>query len=170
MAELQIKHAFVSTKPDSLNSTMVSSSEWNAPEVATGGSHGQAIVRDISQPSGLSTVQGVEATTATESYSGAPPTTPLADTVRTFTTAATILIIVNIAAVVSDSSNTTAFVKRNGVVVAQYGFPGTGFMSSYSLVLNESPGSITLTVECSLSSGTFTSVSATIITMTIGRL
>lgn len=170
MAELRINHAFVSTKPDSPDPSIISSSEWNAAEVATGGLHGQIIARDGTVASGLSTVHGAALTTASESYSGASPSAPLADTVINFTSAAQLLLLVTITATVSDSSNVTVDVRRDGLSIGTFICNGSGRADMVSLVRTEAAGAHTYTVVCSLGTGTFTNLTAFLHSLSIGTL
>ena len=170
MAALNINHQHVSTKPDSADSSLVSSSEWNAPLVATSGAHNQIVVRDGGSATGLGLIDGPGAAIATESHSGAGPTPELADTVVTLTTSGFVLLFVTVRALVSDSSTVTVFVKRNGAVIDQYTVPGTGFSNCQAVLRLELAGSYTYTVACGLGSGTFTSVTGTITYLKLGTL
>lgn len=57
MAEI-ITHAFVSTKSDSPDTTLVSASEWNDGHVFSGGINGQVLVYDNTQPNNMRWTDG----------------------------------------------------------------------------------------------------------------
>lgn len=170
MAEGVIKHTFVSTKPDSPDASIVSSSEWNAAHFLSGGSQGQIAMRDGASTTGFSWGNAPQATQATGTYSGASPSNPLAPNVVTFTTNANLLIFVNTIAVVSDASKATIFLRKDGGTIAQFDVSGAGLRGSNVFTFVETPGTHTYEASASLSSGSFTSLNINIVTFSIGVL
>lgn len=170
MAEIHIKHAFVSTKPDNPDGSIVSSSEWNAPLLVTGGTHGQVLVRDGASSTGVSVVTGPSAGLGTSSYSGVSPTPPLASTSITIPTGAFIFLAVNIAAVTSGLASVTAVLRESGVDIATIRASGSGLNNGASYVVSRFAATYVYDVICTADSGTFTSLFVSIPSLYVGVL
>lgn len=168
MVDVLVKHAFVSTKPDSSDSSMVSSSEWNAAEVFSGGTHGQLVARDGGAATGASYIARPNVTGVGGSHSGASPTAVLCTTVVVATTAVFTCITATVSTITSGGAGVTVTVYEDGVAQMTLRASGAGFSSSGTINLARSPGSKTYTLQATADSGTFTSFVATLVTLTVG--
>ena len=54
MADVNVKHAFVSPKADNPDSSLMSASKWNAAEIFSGGSEGDVVRRRAASATGAS--------------------------------------------------------------------------------------------------------------------
>ena len=170
MPQININHPFVSTKPDSADAGVVSSSEWNAPAVVTGGATGQMIVRDSGSPTGVGSVAGPGGTGVNEQYTGASPSPAMADTILTFNTSVFCMIAVTINVVTSGGAAVTGILKEDGVEVVSLRASGAGLTASSTFIIFRAAGTHTYTVVCTTDSGTFTALSVSIATLSIGVL
>lgn len=170
MADVLINHSFVSTKPDSPDNSLVSSSEWNANELISGGSSGQVLVRDGSSPTGGTWVDGPAAAQGNESHTGASPSPPLGDISAVATTNIKAIVSVNTACITSGGAASTVLVQENGVDLISYKVGGAGLTGSLTFVVARTPGTYTYTAIVTADSGTFTSLNVIIAVLTIGVL
>lgn len=171
MAAVDIRHAFVSAKVDSADSSIVSKDEWNNAHVLTGGSQGQLAARDAGSVTGGTYVDGSTVQINSGSYSGSSPSTDLAQILATNNTPANVYCLATIAAVTSGGANVQAFIKRNGVAVANGLGGGAGLNFAVAFVIGEnSPATVTWTVAVSTIAGTFTSLSISFMVMEFGKI
>lgn len=171
MAAVLTTHAFVSAKADSADNTIVSQSEWNNNHIFGGGSQGQLVARDGGSVTGATYVDGSNLQVNSGSYSGSSPSTDLASILVTNNTPANVFVTATIAAVTSGGANVQAFIKRNGVSVSNGLGNGDGTNFPVHFVIGEnSPGTVTWTVAVSTISGTFTSLSISLITQQLGKI
>ena len=168
MAEVLVKHRFVSAKPDSADGSMVSSSEWNDSEVFSGGEHGQILARDGGSSTGASYIARPVITDVGGSHTGASPSGALCTTVLTFTTSVYCMLTLTVNAVTSGSATVSVVLKEDGVDQMTVRAPGTGLTASGTRALARSAGAHTYTVVATADSGTFTSFTVQLATLTIG--
>jgi hypothetical protein len=168
---VHVKHAFVSTKPDSPDSSLVSSSEWNASELFSGGVQGDTIARDSGSATGASWVSGVRAQSDSDTHTGASPSPALLDIVVTLTGAANILAIPVIVAVTSGGSVCTLSLRENGTPLSGWTAPGNGVANNNPILLVRSAGSYAYTVVATASGAeTFTSLNVYFYCQIMGTL
>lgn len=171
MADVLINHAFVSAKPDSPDNTIVSSGEWNAPELLRGGSNGQTIVADDTSSTGGRWTDGPQTVTTTGSYTGASPSGDLASSVVSFSSTCFLQCVITAAITTSNSSAGTVTLYRDGVAVRNGGVQGTGIDQPCVFhMIAESPGTHTYSVRFTTQGGaTITAGGATLILTKFGR-
>lgn len=170
MPQVNINHAFVSSKPDSPDGSLISSSEWNSPLIVTGGSHSQMLVRDATSPTGVSVVAGPLIASANDTYAGAAPTPAMGTLSLIMSTASKVILFTNMAANVSDSSNAIGYIYRDGVIFSQFAFAGVGGAICQVASFEEAAGSHTYHVQSNLASGTFTLIVTTLVAFAIGTI
>jgi hypothetical protein len=167
MADVIILPPFISTKPDSPDSSIVSSSEWNAARLISGGLQGQLMARSSGSLTGASYVDGAKINLSSASYSGASPA-DVTSLVITFTTTVQLMLVYHATAVTSGSANVLVSLKRDGAVVDTFTIDGIGHGASAPFVIGESPSTHTYTVALTAVSGTFTSSNARLVAFSIG--
>ena len=170
MADISIKHAFVSTKPDSLDSTIVSSSEWNANEIISGGATGQLMTRNGGSPTGGSYIDGAMVQRVSDSFAGSIATTPAMSVVTvTFTSNGVVLLIPNILVVVSPGTAGVLSLQRNGSNIATGAINciGTWFTPFTAFAL-EVPGTYTYNILISGSAANVTTAQTILNVLKIG--
>jgi len=172
MAELLINHAFVSAKPDSPDTSLVSSSEWNAPLVATGGQSGQIVTRDTTVAHGVSLIEGVAVTRTSDSFSGNVGTTPgMASVIITCQTRAFILVLPHVNVTVAVGNIAVMSIRRNGTVIATGNIRADAlFYTPFNWLFDEVAGTYTYDLLFTGQSGNVTNVSAVLSTMKMGHL
>jgi hypothetical protein len=164
-----VNHAFVSAKPDSPDGTIVSSSEWNNVLLLTGGSQGQALLRDAGSVTGASWIDGPNIQVNSGTYNGSSPSPDLAQILVTNNTAAYTMAFATIAAVTSGGANVNAFIKRNGVATTNWIANGLGQHSTMLIAIGEfNPGTVTWTVAVATIAGSFTSLTVQLMTLRLG--
>lgn len=169
--ELLINHNFVSAKPDSPDSTIVSAGEWNDVLEVSGGVTGDMILRDVASATGARLVHGPAVGSVGGVYSGASPSGALAPFLVTLSTAGSVILASNVAAVTSTGAVCTASIRRNGVVIGTFSVAGTGVLSTNVTVFAEPAGTYTYDVVLSIGGGaTFTSSTVGNVGLLIGRL
>jgi hypothetical protein len=170
MADVIITNPFVSTKPDSPDSSIVSSSEWNAAQFVSGGLQGQLFARNAGSLTGASYVDGAKINFANATYSGATPSPELCSITLTFNSTVFLMVIAALSAVTSGAANVVVAVKRDGATVDQFTIGGTGLATSYPFVIGESPGTHIYTISIAAVSGTFTSAGVRLLTFSVGAV
>lgn len=127
--QVDVKHAFVSTKPDSSDASLVSSSEWNAPLLISGGISGAPLLRDTTKATGARWGQPIGVISAGISgYTGPSPSPPLGTVSISILDHTVALVMPTIACTVStgvDSVYTVTF-RRNGVNIGAFFFAANG--------------------------------------------
>jgi hypothetical protein len=127
--QVSIKHAFVSAKVDSSDNSLVSSSEWNAPLLFTGGDNGAVALRDPTKPSGARWGQPTYVNGSTISnYVGPSPSPPVGAVNVTVQDHAVALIMPTIACTVSTGVDAvyTVTIRRNGINIGAFFFAANG--------------------------------------------
>ena len=123
--QVDVKHAFVSSKVDSSDASLVSSSEWNASLLFSGGTNGSVALRDPTKPSGARWGQPIfVVSSAISNYVGPSPSPPLGGVSVSVQDHAVALVMPTIACTVSsgiDAVYTVAF-RRNGIVIGTFFF------------------------------------------------
>lgn len=171
MSEVNINHAFISAKPESLDDTIVSKNEWNADEIISGGADGQLVARDSSSSTGGSYVAGPLRATGTGTYSGASPSGALAPVNVTFSTSVVVMLCVNAVAVLSAGGTFTVNLRRDGSGFRTRAYFGGGAYAGAVDVFEETAGSHTYDVTISVGGGaTFTSSGIEIELIAIGKV
>jgi hypothetical protein len=167
---VHIKHAFVSTKPDSPDTSLVSSSEWNASLVVTGGTQGQLVARDAESSTGVSYIDRPFITAAGDSHSGSSPSGGLSDRAVTVNGIAYIVLMPSATVTTSGGATSTVQLRENGVNISGASFvvSGAGITGSFQWVLSKSTGTYTYDMIVTASSGTFTAVSTILAVFAIG--
>lgn len=170
MAEVEINHAFVSLKADSPDPSLVSASEWNARLNIGGGSNGQTVVRDASQPHGARWTQGVSVQRTTGTYGGGGTSSlSLASMVVTLQTPGTIILFPYVQALTSASQPVTIAIRRNFANLSLPNWFGTGFGGIFWTEVDTQPaGTYTYDMIVSVSTGTITSVTAYLTALILG--
>jgi hypothetical protein len=127
--QVDVKHAFVSSKVDSSDSSLVSASEWNAPLLFSGGSNGSVALRDPTKPSGARWGQPIFVTgSVISNYVGPSPSPPLGAVSVSVQDHAVALVMPTIACTVStgvDAVYTVQF-RRNGINIGAFFFAANG--------------------------------------------
>lgn len=170
MPQININHAFVSAKPDSADGSAVSSGEWNANLLVSGGATGQILVRDASSPTGAGSIAGGQATGETDSHTGASPGATLAPTVITIATNAFTILFVTVSATTSGSAPVTISLREDGFIVSTFRGLGDGTTVTGVSIFFRTPGTRTYSIDVASDSGTFTTLFVSLPTLTIGVL
>lgn len=169
MAEVRIGHSFVSTKPDSADSSLVSANEWNADELFKNGSPGQTIIRDAGQVTGAKWVQGVSSVQTSGNAGGVVTSLPIAANPITFTTNCILLLMLYAQAITSAGQAVTLTMRRDAVTTLTPNWAGNGIGGIAIIdVRSEAPGTHTYDVVASVASGTITTVSVSLTALVIG--
>lgn len=171
MPSILVNHPFVSTKPDSADSTIVSSSEWNAPLKFDNGTNGQAAVRNSADPQGASWVHGPEVRNNQNNHSGVAPSPPLAVTTITFTSNAVAHLSVVASCLTADASAGIIQLYRDGVLRNSTNLPVNGQVVTARVdSINEVPGTHTYHLVMTSSGANITTSFAQLVTLVIGTL
>lgn len=171
MAEaVQVRHAFVLSKTDSPDPTIVSSSEWNAAELFTGGGHGQILTRDGTSLTGASYINKPVMTGFVGSHAGVSPSPPLCVTNVIIEGLSYALVTTTVNAVTSGGAAVSIGVYVNDILHQTIQAPGSGFSASGTFVLLLNPSGYTYKAIATAVSGTFTSLTITLATFAIGTL
>lgn len=173
--EVNVKHAFVSLKPDSSDNTIVSSSEWNAALIVEGGETGMQPLRDSTSVTGWRWVNRPTIGNSQQSYGGtASPTPALAPAVITFTTPASVMLAVTASATVSAGTLVTGVLRKDGVTIGTMQFLADGNVGNRLTVSNSIIGAGTNTFDVILTAVTgganVTSATVLISYIVIGNL
>lgn len=172
MVAVNIKHSFVSTKPDSPDPTVVSSSEWNAPLVVSAGATGQVLVRNGAEALGASYIDGATVQRVSDSFIGSASTTPaMSLTTVTFTSNGVVLLVPNMLVVLATGTGGTLSIQRNGVNIVTgpincsnvWFTPFTGFSI-------EVPGTYTYNILISGSTGVVTNAQTVLNVLKLGTV
>lgn len=171
MASVEVSHTFVSPKPDSTDTTIVSSSEWNALEKFGGGVNGQTPARNSADPQGASWVHGPAVSNNQNNHSGVAPSPPLAVTTITFNSNAVVMLFVVANCVTSNSSAGIVELYRDGVLrnSAPLNIAGQTITARVDSI-NEVPGTHTYHLVITSGGATITSSFAQLVTLVIGVL
>jgi hypothetical protein len=168
MAEI-ITHAFVTTKPDSPDPSLVSATEWNDGHTFSGGSNGQTLAADNTQPKGIRWIDGtVQFTGSANILGGSPQTVTLA----TFTANTPAIIILAYATyqVCTPSASAGLNLMLDGSSIANFVVPN-GVDATRTLIIQCDAGNHTLTATYTAAGATFNAPSnITLSGMRIGRL
>jgi hypothetical protein len=127
--QISVKHAFVTSKVDSSDASLVSANEWNAPLLFSGGSDGGVALRDSTKPSGARWGQPIYVNgSAISNYAGPSPSPPLGAVSVAVQDHAVALIMPTIACTVSTGVDSvyTVSIRRNGVVIGAFFFAANG--------------------------------------------
>lgn len=172
MAEVQVTHTFVSSKPDSPDPTLVSSNEWNAAHKAQGGSDGQVGMRSSGAASGEVWVHGPTVLRTQDAFTGSVGTTPaMASTVVILSSAAYVLLVPSVKVQLALGSDGICSVFRDGapLVTGEIRADST-YVMPFPAVVAETGGSHTYHVLITGSSGLITSAQAILTVTILGRL
>lgn len=172
MADVLITSPFTLTKPESPDGTIVSTSEWNAAKLITGGAPGQVLVRDASSSTGASWIDGAAVQRVSDAFTGSATTTPgMALAIVNCTSNAYVLAQPHAILVLAAGTNAIMSIRRNGIVVATGAMRADGaFYQPFSWVFSEAPGVYNYDLLFSGTSGAITSANAVLTTTRIGRL
>lgn len=127
--QISVKHAFVSSKVDSSDASLVSASEWNAPLLFTGGGDGSIALRDTTKASGARWGQAIYVNgSAIANYVGPSPAPPLGAVNVTVQDHAVALVLPTIACTVSTGVDSvyTVTIRRNGIAIGSFFFAANG--------------------------------------------
>lgn len=166
---VKINHAFVSAKIDSTDASIVSSSEWNADEVLSGGQNGQVVLKDATKPSGAKWGQAIASFSGAVSYAGASPSPPLGTTSVVITDHALVLVILTLAATLSAGTTYTVTIRRNGVVQVSYVFAAAAHQTIIAPFLEGTPGTVVFDITAATTTGgaTFSALSGNVTALTL---
>jgi hypothetical protein len=168
MAET-ITHAFVSAKTQSPDTTLVSKNEWNDGHVFSGGSQGQILVYDNTQPNNMRWVDGaVNSGVSGGPVSGASPLTLIEGNI---TVTSLVAVYYSISAIVATSGSigsTIAF-RVDGVAVSNFNI-AHATQTFFSLISSLPAGTHEISTVHTVGSGTFTSVTVAVQALTVGRI
>src|SRR4030095_1069936 len=143
MAEVSITHSFVSAKAEHPDATVVSTNEWNTPLLISGGSTGQTVVRDQTQPHGARWVQGPQIVSNSGAYSGGAQTSPglasISVAVAVGTTAA-IVLSANVSVQASSGQVTTITLYRDGSPLRTFSVSGASLAGCRCDIFTEPSG------------------------------
>lgn len=168
MADVLVNHAFVSSKPDSADASIVSSSEWNAAALFANGLQGQLLARSSSSLTGAVYIDGAKISLSPGTHSGASPSPSICPLVLTFNTTTFLQITATAVAATSGGATVTIAIERNGSTVDSFVIVGTGTHGATSFVIGEAPGTYTYTLKGTATAGTFTSLAARLIAFSVG--
>lgn len=119
--QVNIKHAFVSGKVDSDDTSIVSQSEWNAALLLSSGQDGQPILRDSSKPTGAKWGQGIFIRAATiPNYVGTTPTPVFGSVTVSVTDPAIVLLIPILGCTTVSGGAYTVRLRRNGAQIVTF--------------------------------------------------
>jgi hypothetical protein len=145
--EVLIKHRFISTKPDSPDTTIASSSEWNDSAVLSAGVHGDFLVRDTTKPNGAGWVFGQRVTGASGTFAGASPSTNIAPITIVTNSPSSGLVFATVSQANGTSVSSVATLYQNGVPVASIVCANNAVVTLVAPVSLASPGSYTFFVS-----------------------
>lgn len=172
MADISIRHAFVSTKPDSLDSTIVSSSEWNANEIISGGATGQVMTRNGGSPTGGSYIDGAMVQRVSDSFAGSIATTPPMSVITvTFTSNGVVLLIPNVLVALSSGAAGILSIQRNGSNIATGAINCIGtWFTPFTAFAVEAPGTYTYNILITGTSGAVTTAQTVLNVLKLGSV
>lgn len=127
--QIDVKHAFVSSKVDSSDNSLVSASEWNAPLLFSGGDNGSVALRDPTKPSGARWGQAIYVIgSVVPNYVGPSPSPPLGAVSVTVQDHAVALVLPTIICTVSTGVDAvyTVTLRRNGINIGPFIFAANG--------------------------------------------
>lgn len=171
MTEVNRNHAFVSGKADSFDTSLVSSSEWNAPLVATNGSNGFIAMSDASSSTGEKWIQGPSVSRIPDTYSGGIASGNLSSTLISSNGNTITLLMVEAGAITADTNPIAVRLKEDGVEVAQWAVEGvTGHVRQVgTYYVAGTTGSKTYSLQITKTGGNVTSSNVCLTTLTLGR-
>lgn len=157
MADI-LTHSFTSTKPDSLDPSVISATDWNDGHKFIGGTNGQLLVADSTQLKGVKWVDGVVTLNNAVSVSGASPFTN--NSIITFTCTSNVIVYVtytfqNITLSPGVGYNPTVTLDSTGVY--GIGFVGSNDVVSRVLSTTVNAGTHNLGAVLTLAGSTFSS-------------
>jgi hypothetical protein len=172
MVDVLITSPFLLTKPESPDNTIVSTSEWNAAKLITGGAPGQVLARDGASATGATWIDGTAVQRTSENFSGSiVNTAPMAPAIISCTSNAFIFVQPYVLLVLAVGSSAVMAIRRNGTSVATGQVKADGFFyQAFSYVASEVPGTYTYDVILSGTSGAITTANVVITTIRLGRL
>lgn len=171
MADI-VTHAFVTTKPDSPDPSLVSASEWNEGHVLQGGSNGQVLVFDNTQVKNARFIDGgAIASASATGPTGGTTVTGIAPITFTATSNEALFISLTAYAEASVAAVINYFVIINGVSVYGQGvvLPFSSALS-WSHVAARGPGACTVAVNATLSVGVINALDVRLSLIRIGIL
>jgi hypothetical protein len=172
MADVVITSPFLSAKPESPDGSVVSTSEWNAAKLISGGSAGQVLARSGASPTGATWIDGTIVQRTSEAFNGSIVNTPpMAPAIVSCTSNAFVLVIPHVIVVLAAGTAATMGIRRNGVSVSTGQIRADGaYYQPFSYVIGEVPGTYTYDVILSGTSGAITSASVTLSVLRFGAL
>lgn len=169
MAEVQIGHAFTSAKADSTDTTIVSSSEWNANDIFKNGTNGQIPKRDTAESTGARWTEGTRSVQTSGNAGAVVTSLPIAANVITFTTNCKLILSIYCVCTTSAGQIVTLTLRRDTVTLASTNWLGTSVGGvAFQNVYDEVPSTHTYDIVCSVSSGTITNVIVSLTAVIIG--
>jgi hypothetical protein len=170
MADI-LTHTFVSAKADSPDSSLVSASEWNDGHLLTGGSNGQIIVFDNTQPKNARWTDGPTLTSASATGpTGAATATNLAPVTFTANSVGVALVSFSVYVATSGATTVVVAVTLNGVDQYTQGIVTPFNMAlSYSSGFNYGAGSHTIAIRLAATAGTITQLNVNNNVLRMGR-
>lgn len=164
---VHINHASLSAKPDNPNQSIMSSNEWNADEILSGGQDGQIILKDSTKATGAKWGQAITINVGNITYSGSSPTPPEGVVPVTVNDHCVVLLVAGVQSTTSGGAVTQVNVRRNGVVIGGFFVASaTSYTALFPFVEN-TPGTVTYDLVASVGGGqTFTNFSGSTFTLT----
>lgn len=168
---VNINHSFVTAKPQSTDSSLVSRNAWNLPLLLSGGQDGQPILKDSTKSTGAKWGQALTIGVGAVSYSGASPSSAQGSVPVTITDNCLVLVIPQVQATVSAGTTYTLTVRRNTVSIGSLILPTGGIhQATFTPSVESTPGTVTFDVTATVGGGaTFTSFSGSLLCLTFPR-
>src|SRR4030095_1977011 len=172
MADVSIVHAFILSKPESPDPSIVSNQEWNAPNLVSGGISGQLLMRDGNAQTGASYMDGAGVERSSDAFSGSATTTPaMAVTTVSCNSNAYILVQPHVNVTLAVGNSAIMSIRRNGAVITTGAIRADGaFYQPFNWLFAEVPGSYAYDILLMGSSGAITNASVVLTALRLGRL
>jgi hypothetical protein len=170
MAET-ITHAFISAKTQSPDTTLVSKNEWNDGHVFTGGTNGQVLLYDNTQPNNMRWTDGQALHVNGTNYSGTSPSTTLSLINFTLTSPAIAMVMFDSICVTSTGALAISNIYADNVDTGyDFGIIGTGVGTFMGILMfNLTAGAHSFHAIATIGGGaTFTSLFHRIHLLTFG--
>lgn len=171
MSEVHINHAFISTKAESADNTIVSKNEWNEDLVLSGGTNGQQAIADDTQDSGAKWVQGPTGSRVADTFSGGATSGELSSTILTTTERSYVFLFVEAGAITASGNDAVISLRRNGSTIKQWEVEGVSgnIYQVGTWVIAETAGTHTYSLIISIGGSTITSSNVALSALIVGR-